>query len=67
MSQLDTLSQWETTVSRYMPHLSRPQAYVLALWSYGMVLAKSMWDYQCSSLARQITGRLLLDDAPALA
>jgi len=41
MSQLDTLSQWETTVSRYMPHLSRPQAYVLALWSYGMVLAKS--------------------------
>ncbi len=41
MPQLDTLSQWERTVSRYMPHLSRPQAYVLALWSYGMVLAKS--------------------------
>lgn len=41
MSQLDTLSQWERTVSRHLPHLSRPQAYVLALWSYGMVLAKS--------------------------
>jgi hypothetical protein len=25
----------------HLPHLSRPQAYVLALWSYGMVLAKS--------------------------
>jgi len=41
MSQLDTLSQWEKTVSTHLPHLSRPQAYVLALWSYGMVLAKS--------------------------
>ena len=41
MSQLDTLSQWDETVSTHMPHLSRPQAYVLALWSYGMVLAKS--------------------------
>jgi hypothetical protein len=41
MSQLDRLSQWESTVSTHLPHLSRPQAYVLALWSYGMVLAKS--------------------------
>jgi hypothetical protein len=41
MSQLAPLSQWEKTVSSNLPHLSRPQAYVLALWSYGMVLAKS--------------------------
>jgi hypothetical protein len=41
MSQLDTVSQWERTVSTHLAHLSRPQAYVLALWSYGMVLAKS--------------------------
>lgn len=41
MSHTDTLSQWESTVSTYLPHLSRPQAHVLALWSYGMVLAKS--------------------------
>jgi hypothetical protein len=41
MSHPDSLSQWERTVSTYLPHLSRPQAGVLALWSYGMVLAKS--------------------------
>lgn len=41
MSQADSVSQWETTVSTHFSHLSRPQAHVLALWSYGMVLAKS--------------------------
>jgi hypothetical protein len=41
MSHPDSLSQWEQTVSTYLPHLSRPQAGVLALWSYGMVLARS--------------------------
>ena len=41
MSSRDALSQWEQTVSRHLPQLSRPQACVLALWSYGMVLAKS--------------------------
>jgi len=41
MSHLAPLSQWEKTVSSNLPHLSRPQASVLALWSYGMVLAKS--------------------------
>lgn len=67
MSQLDTLSQWERTVSRYMPHLSRPQAYVLAFWSYGMGADEIVWNDQCSGLTRQITRHLLLDDAPALA
>jgi len=41
MSCPEALSQWETLVSTHLPHLSRPQARVLALWSYGMVLAKS--------------------------
>ena len=41
MSGLEALSQWETTVSTHLPHLSRPQARVLAAWSFGMVLAKS--------------------------
>lgn len=41
MSQQETLSQWERTVSTHLPHLSRPQVCVLALWSDGMVLAKS--------------------------
>ena len=41
MSCPEALSQWETQVSTHLPHLSRPQARVLALWSSGMVLAKS--------------------------
>jgi Transposase DDE domain len=35
------LSQWETTVSTHLPTLSPAQATVLALWSFGMVLARS--------------------------
>ena len=41
MSCPETVSQWETQVSTHLPHLWRPQARVLALCSYGMVLAKS--------------------------
>ena len=35
------LSQWIETVAIHMPHLSNPVATVLALWSFGMVMAKS--------------------------
>ena len=41
MSPCESLTDWITTVSSQMPHLSRPQARVLALWSYGMVMAQS--------------------------
>ena len=41
MSHPEPLSQWMETVSTMLPKLSRPQAKVLAYWSYGMVLAKS--------------------------
>src|SRR6266571_1047832 len=40
MSDRDALSQWEETVSRQLPHLSRPQALVLALWSYAMIVCR---------------------------
>jgi hypothetical protein len=33
--------QWRTTIMQHLPHLSKPQATVLALWSVGMVLARS--------------------------
>jgi len=33
--------QWTEVVTTYMPHLSKPQAAVLALWRLGMVLARS--------------------------
>jgi hypothetical protein len=35
------LSQWSQIVSTQMPHLSQPQATVLALWSLGIILAQS--------------------------
>jgi Transposase DDE domain len=49
------LSQWRETVSMAFPSLSRPQATVLALWSYGMVLAKSCGiTTVCATLALQL-------------
>jgi hypothetical protein len=41
MSRHDPLSDWTQTVATHFPHLSKPQAAVLALWSLGMVLARS--------------------------
>src|SRR2546426_1365279 len=49
------LSQWTETVSTAFPNLSRPQAKVLALWSYGMVQAKSCGIILvCAALAIQL-------------
>lgn len=33
--------QWTREVTTHLPHLSQPQATVLALWSLGMILARS--------------------------
>jgi hypothetical protein len=41
MSRSDGFSPWCTTVTTHVPHLSTPQAMVLAVWSVGMVLARS--------------------------
>ena len=46
----ERLSQWTETVSRGLPHLSRPQARVSALWSFGMVFASSCGISQISAL-----------------
>jgi hypothetical protein len=41
MSCQRAVYQWTEVVTTHMPHLSKPQAAVLALWSVGMVLARS--------------------------
>ena len=41
MSCHQAVYQWTAEVTRHMPHLSKPQAAVLALWRVGMVLARS--------------------------
>jgi hypothetical protein len=55
MSHPEPLSQWMETVSSMFPKLSRPQAKVLAYWSYGMVLARSCGiTLVCAALALQV-------------
>ena len=41
MSCPKAVYQWTEVVTTHMPHLSKPQAAVLAVWSVGMVLARS--------------------------
>lgn len=41
MARRDPLHDWIITVTTHFPHLSKPQAAVLALWSFGMILARS--------------------------
>jgi hypothetical protein len=41
MAYQKAVSQGTTAVTTHLPHLSKPQAAVLALWSLGMVLARS--------------------------
>lgn len=38
---LRDVDTWIQEVSRHFPHLSQPQAYGLALWSFGMVMAQA--------------------------
>lgn len=35
------VTEWTTVIRTHLPHLTKPQATVLALWSLGMVLARS--------------------------
>lgn len=41
MSNQAQYEQWQSTIMQHLPHLSKPQACGLALWSLGMVLARS--------------------------
>ena len=47
--------QWLTTIMQHLSHVSKPQAPVLAMWSCGMVLARSCALTAVSSLLA--TGR----------
>jgi hypothetical protein len=41
MSRDTACSQWSLTVATHVPHVSTPQATVLALWRSGIVVARS--------------------------
>ena len=49
--------QWRRTLKTHLPHVSKPQATVLALWSFGMVLARSCALSAVSSLLAEGTQR----------
>ena len=40
VSRQDQLSVWTSTVSTNLPHLTKPQATVLALWSFGIAFTR---------------------------
>src|SRR5512143_3488565 len=42
MSCHPRVTEWATTLQTYLPHLSKPQIRVLALWRLGMVLARAV-------------------------
>ena len=56
MSSQDALSQWHTQVSTQLPHLSRPQASVLAMWSYAMIFARSCGTTLCGAWLTGLVG-----------
>ena len=41
MSCHPRVTEWTTVIRTHLPHVTKPQATVLALWSLGMVLARS--------------------------
>ena len=41
MSCHPRVTEWTTVIRTHLPHLTKPQATVLAMWSLGMVLAHS--------------------------
>ena len=36
------LKKWENTIQKQLPVLNKSQAYLLALWSFAMVIIKSL-------------------------
>ena len=57
MSYQANLDPWRLTIRQHLPHLSKPQATVLALWSVGMVLARSSALTAVSAMVATVHGR----------
>ena len=59
--------QWTTEVSSHLPHLSRPQAGVLALWQPGDGPVTQLWLESGERVAGAAAGPIGRDPTPALA
>ena len=66
MSCHSRVIEWTTVIRTHLPQLSMPQARVLALWSLGMVLARSCaltavsrsWPRGCSARSSTVRQQL---------
>jgi hypothetical protein len=67
MSRSDPVWQWSQIVPTHLPPLSRPQAQVLALWSYGMALTQTCGITTIVVLLAHLLGQKENLGAPALA
>ena len=67
MSCHPRVTEWTTIIQTHLPHLSKPQATVLALWSLGMVLARSCALTAVSAFLATWLGRKEDCRAPAVA
>lgn len=57
MSRLEQLSEWCLAVSTHFPNLSKPQAVVLAAWSFAMVIAQSCATSSCGVVLAALWGQ----------
>jgi hypothetical protein len=56
MTRHDGLYQWTQVVTKELPHLSKPQATVLALWSFGLILAQACGTTRVAQVLAKHTG-----------
>lgn len=59
MSCQEGLSDWMEMVSNHMPHLSKPEAMGLALWSYGIALTRTCGRRTVALLLAMLLGQKL--------
>jgi len=57
MNHHQSVTPWMGTITTHFPHLSEPPAVVLALWSLGMVLARSWAPTAVSTVLAAWPGR----------
>lgn len=55
MSLPDGLLQWTEEVSTHLPHLSKPQAQVLALYSFGLVMIRTCGQSQVAAFLASLS------------
>ena len=57
MSKENGIESWQATVIAKMPQMSKPQAMVLGLWSFGMVMTQSCGQTTVASFIAGLQGK----------